>query len=310
MNVPALVLALLGAAATAQVPTPDDELQEVVVRAPVPRYVAPTTRDSIGRVWVPVMIDGKGPFRLVLDTGAQHSAVTTATATALALPPERYSRVMVHGATGSSVEPAISPDFLQVGDLLLQPDSMPVVADVFGGAQGLLGTAGMEDHRIFMDFRHDIISITRSKNHSAARGFGTIRFLPDKLNLLIVRAQVGSVTVRAIFDTGAQATVGNLALQKALLKHRSRGDTNSEDRVQGATGDWQTGTGKVLPNIRLGPLSVQHAHVTFADLHIFQRWGFTREPAMVIGMDVIGLVDQLVIDYHRRELQIKPRTRR
>ena len=53
----------------------DDELSEIIVQAPEPRYVAPTNRDRIGRVWVPVMINDKGPFRLVLDSGATHSAV-------------------------------------------------------------------------------------------------------------------------------------------------------------------------------------------------------------------------------------------
>lgn len=31
------------------------------------------------------------------------------------------------------------------------------------------------------------------------------------------------------------------------------------------------------------------------------------EPALLIGMDIIGLIDQLVIDYRRRELQIRTR---
>src|SRR6185312_5126279 len=47
-----------------------DTDQEVSVVAPEPRYVAPTLRDRIGRIWAPVLIDGRGPFRLVLDTGA------------------------------------------------------------------------------------------------------------------------------------------------------------------------------------------------------------------------------------------------
>ncbi|HEY7740911.1 MAG TPA: hypothetical protein VIB01_09885, partial [Steroidobacteraceae bacterium] len=75
----ALVLALLfgpqaettGVAATAipppapvqPAPTP---LDPVAVTADEPRFVAPTRRDRIGRIWAPVTINGKGPFRLVL----------------------------------------------------------------------------------------------------------------------------------------------------------------------------------------------------------------------------------------------------
>src|SRR6185436_12725945 len=44
----------------------DPIIDEVIVEAAQPRYVAPTLRDSIGRIWAPVFINGKGPFRLVL----------------------------------------------------------------------------------------------------------------------------------------------------------------------------------------------------------------------------------------------------
>jgi len=304
-----LVFALLASAAAvvrAQVPQVYDELSEVVVSVPEPRFVAPTTRDRIGRVWVPVMVDGKGPFRLVLDTGAQRSAITHETAALMGSALDRSPPVMVHGVTGKAVSPTVAVNMMQVGDLELQPALMPVVANVFGGAEGLLGTEGMQDHRIFMDFRHDIITITRSRNLGAPDGFSTVHFLQDPLKLLIVRAQVGNRSVRAIIDTGAQATVGNLALQNALRKRLARDDPSHEDRVEGATGQWQTGVASNAP-IRIGDLMVHNAHVTFADLHIFEKWGLEDEPALVIGMDIIGLVDQLVIDYRRHELQIKPR---
>jgi hypothetical protein len=33
----------------------------------------------------------------------------------------------------------------------------------------------------------------------------------------------------------------------------------------------------------------------------------TDTPALLIGMDILGLVDALIIDYRRGELQIRPR---
>lgn len=300
-------LASLSLVAAAIEDVAQDELTEVVVTAPEPRYVAPTTLDRIGRVWVPVQIDGKGVFRLVLDTGAQHSAVSAETAARIGVEPDHSKRVIVHGTTGSSISPTIKLESLLLGDLMLEPSSIPVVAEVFGGADGLLGTEGLQDHRIFMDFRHDNIVISRSENRWAPAGFGTLRFLPNADQLIAVRARVGNVDVRAIIDTGSQATVGNLALQAALRKQRRHGGVERSDRVQGATGEWQTGEGVTLPLIQLGDMTVRNAHVTFADLRIFHHWKLRDEPTMVIGMDLIGLLDQLVIDYRRRELQIKPR---
>jgi hypothetical protein len=34
----------------------------------------------------------------------------------------------------------------------------------------------------------------------------------------------------------------------------------------------------------------------------------TDASALLIGMDIIGLLDSLVIDYKRRELHLRPRT--
>ena len=47
--------------------------------------------------------------------------------------------------------------------------------------------------------------------------------------------------------------------------------------------------------------------MTFADFAIFEHWKMTEEPAMLIGMDVLGLLDTLIIDYRRKELQVKLR---
>ncbi|MGH8223690.1 MAG: peptidase A2A, partial [Woeseiaceae bacterium] len=82
MPILALPLALLLASEPAaetpvppiQIPLPTEPppvfLEELAVTAPEPRFVAPTRRDKIGRIWAPVLINGQGPFRLVLDTGA------------------------------------------------------------------------------------------------------------------------------------------------------------------------------------------------------------------------------------------------
>jgi predicted aspartyl protease len=284
----------------------DPELSEVIVQAPEPRYVAPTNRDRIGRVWVPVYINGKGPFRLVLDSGATRSAVIPKVAYELELPLDKSRPVMLRGVTGSAITQTVEVDSISVGDLFVGPSTLPIVPDAFGGAEGMLGTDGMRDKRIFIDFRNDFINISRSRNRPAATGFQTVPFLKDDLNLLVVWATIGNLKVRAIIDTGAQATVGNLALQAAL---RRRVDVNKqgEDKVTGATGDVQLGIGARVSPIIIGDLMIRDARITFGDMQIFDHWGMATEPAILIGMDVLGLLDTLVIDYRRMELQVKRR---
>jgi predicted aspartyl protease len=301
------LLAAPGSASPLDVQVQEEELAEVTVTALEPRYVAPTTRDRIGRVWVPVRIDGQGPFRLVLDTGAQRSAVVPTVAAKLGIPLDRSPPVRLHGATGTSIAPTIEVGMLSVGDVWMQSERLPVVADVFGGADGLLGVDGLQDRRIYIDFRADYVDIALSRNRRAARGFVALPFLDNpRGSLLMVDAQVGGVDVLAVIDTGAQATVGNEALRDALRRQVARG-ARGEDQIHGATGDIQTGLGARVSPIRIGELQIRDAHVTFGELHIFSLWDLTDRPALLVGMDILGLVDTLVIDYRRRELHIKPR---
>lgn len=311
-SIPALATLALSLTAGAPAPdqrmagtSPDVVLDEVRVIAPEPRYVAPTTRDRIGRVWVPVHIDGHGPFRLVLDTGAQRSAIVPHVAQQLGIPLDRAPPVQLHGVTGTAVTPTIDVDYLSVGDVWLRSSRLPVVPDVFGGAEGLLGVDGMQDRRIHIDFRADYVDIARSPNRRAGEGFFALPFVAD-VRQLAVNARVGNVDVLAVIDTGAQSTVGNEALQ-AALRRQVAGRATRLDQIHGATGDVQTGTGARVPAITLGGLRIHDAHVTFGDLHIFGKWEMTDRPVLLLGMDILGLVDTLVIDYRRRELHIRPR---
>jgi hypothetical protein len=42
-------------------------------------------------------------------------------------------------------------------------------------------------------------------------------------------------------------------------------------------------------------------------MQIFEHWHMAREPTLLIGMDVLGLLDVFVIDYRRHELQLRTR---
>jgi len=290
-------------------PADDPELQEIVVHAPEPRYVAPTTRDSIGRVWVPVYLNDKGPFRLVLDSGATRTALVPNVVDALELVTGETPPVLLRGVTGEAVAETVRLQRITVGDLQVGPSTVPIVADAFGGAEGLLGTEGMRDKRIFIDFRNDFINISRSQNRRAAPGFRTVPFIRDELQLLVVWAVIGNRQVRAIIDTGAQASVGNMALHELLTSQIRRGNSG-KDVVTGATGATQNGIGARIANIEVGSLIIREAHITFGDMRIFEHWNMVNEPAIVIGMDILGLLDTLVIDYQRMEMHVRPRGRR
>ncbi len=284
------------------IPTPaDQELTEVVISVPEPRYVAPTRRDRIGRIWAPVYLNRKGPFRLVLDTGATRSAVIGKVVEALGDEVRTGSEVRLRGATGTAMVPLIRISEMEIGDLVLAPVKVPVVLDVFGGADGVLGNEGLRDKRVVIDFRHDSISIRRSRRERPGSGYNTVPVTLGRGDLLMIDALVGRVPVKAIIDTGAPNSLGNLALLQALRQTPTDDDTE----IVGVTLDVEHGYQAHVPTIYFKKVRVQGAVISFGDIYIFQHWGMTREPTLMLGMDVLGLLDQLIIDYRTRELHIR-----
>ena len=286
--------------------TPPSRVEEVVVSAPEPRYVAPTTRDHIGRIWAPVMINGKGPYRLVLDTGATRSAIMQRVVDDARLPLEPKP-IRLRGVTGTRTVQAAHAKTLAVGDLLIENVTLPIVPDVFGGADGVLGGEGLKDKRIAIEFSKDRISIARSHGKPAPPGFSVVPFKYANNRGMRAMVMVGPIRTIALIDTGSQATVGNLALRQALARRKDPQDV-FDSGVIGVTEELQHATRVRVPSISAGRLLVKNAEIMFTDLQIFEYWRLTDEPALLIGMDVLGVVDALVIDYRRSELHFRTKS--
>ena len=290
---------------TTPAPRPDatTQGQPEVAAEPEPQFVAPTKRDRIGRIWAPVLINGKGPFRLVLDTGATHSAMTADAAGTLGLPQSAADQMVLHGVTGSATVPTILVEHMVIGDLDLPSQRLAIVPNALGGADGILGTEGLLDKRITIEFHNDRIMIARSRMERAGFRFITV---PFKLvnGLPVVDAQIGAVLTRAVIDTGGEGTIGNLALRDALMRRRQK-EVALADGIIGITLDVQPGSRIDAPPIVLGGIALQGVGVTTGDLEIFKEWHMTKTPVLLVGMDVLGLFDTLIIDYRRKELQVR-----
>jgi predicted aspartyl protease len=274
-----------------------------------PLYAAPTRLDRIGRILAPVMINGLGPFRLTVDTGANQSVITAHLAEQLGLAILHDQTVTLNGVTGSAEVPTAFIDTFNSGALVQHSLTVPVLDTVMGGAEGILGMQDMTGKRITVDFARDRIEIARSRGQHAGWNFLTV---PARLrfgSLLVVDATVGGVRAKAVIDTGAERTLGNTALRAALIRwERSQGQAEST-QITGLTQEEQTGDYMRAPPIVLGEVEITQMYVVYGDIYVFKLWNLENEPALVLGMDVLGILDTLIIDYRRNELQIRRRSR-
>ncbi|HEX7374340.1 MAG TPA: retroviral-like aspartic protease family protein [Steroidobacteraceae bacterium] len=270
-------------------------------------YAAPTTIDHIGRILAPVMINGQGPFRFVVDTGASRSAISPALAARLGLTPSTDDALTVQGVTGAEQVPSVLVYRLQAGEIVLEHRRLPVIAPhVFANADGILGVEGFDGMRITVDFVRDQIYISQERKASMSGGWYHV---PVKLRfgrLMIADAYIGKVKVKAVIDTGAERTLGNLALRTALRLDQAAQQQRTETQVIGATANEENANLIPSPMIRLGETEITRVDVTFADLNVFRIWNLDQQPSLVLGMDVLGTPKTLIFDYKRRELLIRP----
>lgn len=270
-----------------------------------PLYAAPTTLDGVGRVLAPVMINGHGPFRFIVDTGASRSALSPALVERLGLRTDQSAPVRMQGVTGEAVVPTAWVGRLQVGALELRDQDMPVLEPrVFERADGILGIEGMAGKRLDIDFVADRVTLTRSQGQRAEPGLLVVPFERRRGGLLVVEARIGRVRGRAILDTGAERTLGNLELKRRLASERGSGEPGRPTQVYGATETVQSGESLIAPQIRIGEAALDNLEITFADLHVFRYWKLDQVPAVMIGMDLLGVVARLIVDYRRAEVHI------
>lgn len=271
-------------------------------------YAEPTSIDRAGRILAPVTVNGQGPFRFILDTGANRSVLSPRLAEALQLTPSAATAIKVHGVTGSAVLPAVEVEELRAGELIIVRNKrMPVLPEnVLADADGILGIEGLAGSRIEVDFAAGTVVIKRSKGYPATAGVLTVPASLRHGGLLMAGSRVGRVHATAIIDTGAERTLGNTVLQQALSLEPSRVGGVAAATVHGATPELGEGTSLIAPKIYLGDAELTNLEVTFGDLHVFKLWDLQHKPALLIGMDLLGSVKRLVIDYRRREVQVEP----
>ena len=178
------------------------------------------------RMTVPVTIMGEGPFNFMVDTGAQTTLLSIGLADQLQLN-DRETATLVGMASMRTVETTTVPEF-HLGDRQLTIRTAPLVEDpeFFGDADGILGLDTLQDQRVLLDFGAGEMIVSESLPRGGSRGYDIVVRARERLGQLIIhRAELDGISVDVIIDTGAQVSIGNLALERRLNRRRMLADS-------------------------------------------------------------------------------------
>lgn len=264
--------------------------------------------DRFGRLTLLVEINDVGPFQFALDSAATLSVIAADLAADLGL--ADAGDVQMHTLLAAEYARTVRADRIRCGSLDERGARLAVGSRAaLGGLDGLISAGSLNDRRVVMSFRGDRMTIGRgrTRDQSMFSDEHRIPFYSPAIggfnNLVIVGAHVNGVAVNAIIDTGAQSTIANSHLVRAVGGEDAvMPDGSRTQLVQSATGRSADARTMVVRNLHMGPLTVARLPVLMGDFHTFDVWGLGRQPALLIGMDLLGKFQTVSIDFNTRTM--------
>jgi len=258
--------------------------------------------DIYKRMTAPVTVNGQGPYPFVADTGANQSVISAELAQALGL--ALCEARPLNGVAGVQVTPTVNVK-VQVGS---RPErdhaTLFVLAAADIGGPGMLGLDQLDGGRLTLDFQRQTLTVDASAYLPGDGAEVALRAQRRDGQLTLVDADLAGVHVTAFLDSGAQNTIGNMALrQLATTRYPAAPWTHTP--IVSVTGQTIDADFADLPSLRIGGFTMPNWPIAFADLYTFQMWGMTRRPAILLGVDVMSRFATICLDFRRDEVRFR-----
>jgi len=279
--------------------------------SPTPQSIAETGQaqdvrfrtEAADRMTVSVRVSGSGPYSFLVDTGADHTAISRELATRLRLAPAASAEL--HDVVGvSTVETATVPD-LQFSRIGVKIDWAPLLDSANMGADGILGTDTLDRQRIEFDFVGKTMLIMPSAAREAVDEPGTIVIEARRRNgrLIVTDATANGRGVIVVIDTGAELCIGNAALRRQLLARAAVDPSHAVDLLS-VTGDHIRGEYMLVHKLEMSGVTIQDLVVVFANAHTFAQLKLDDRPAMLLGMNAMRAFKKVSIDFAKHRFRV------
>ncbi|RJY09898.1 retroviral-like aspartic protease family protein [Aurantiacibacter aquimixticola] len=255
-------------------------------------------RERNRRLTVPVIIGGEGPFRFLVDTGAQATVLSSELADSLQLT-DRSAATLVGTASSRPVETTFIPDFT-LGERTFAVRTAPIVdAANIGDADGILGVDSLQDQRVLLDFEQGVMRVSDNFGSGGSNGYDIVVRARERLGQLIIhRAEIDGIRTAVIVDTGAQASIGNPALLRRMRSRTAIEDTLMTD----VNGVQLVGPTRIARRLDIGRVQLANTPIAFADAPTFHALGLGDRPALILGMNELRLFSRVAIDFRSRRV--------
>lgn len=253
------------------------------------------------RLFIDVMVNDSGPHSFLVDSGADRSVIGAALATRLKLPIE--DRAILRSMAGATEVGTVFIDRLTIGGSEINGIKAPALPERYIGAQGIIGIDALADQRILMDFDKKTVIIQDSRKPAAYEaGEIVVTARRRKGQLILTQVSVDGSTTYAVIDTGSEVTVGNSAMLARVTRGRRKPPLQLIEMIS-VTGAPFVAKVAILPELRIGGIVMQNVAIAFTDAPPFELFGLDKQPALLLGTDLLKNFRRLSLDFRNRKVR-------
>lgn len=255
------------------------------------------------RLKVDVFVNGAGPYKFVVDSGADTSVVGRRIARDLELP-------LGMPAILNSTTSRDWVDRVRVAELTLGPSTIrdlhvPALAERDVGGDGMIGIDALVQQRLLMDFEKRLIRVEDARKPPRPEpGEIVVTARRQRGQLILTHVQTSGISLDAVIDTGSEVSIGNTALRDRLFRRGRNFTTVEAIGVTGATMKLEMTT---VDELRLGPVTLYDVPIAFADVPPFKLFGLADEPALLVGTDLLETFRRVSLDFRARKVRFQLR---
>jgi predicted aspartyl protease len=254
--------------------------------------------DRNSRMTVPVRMGAHGPFNFLIDTGSQNTVISTRVAERMALKPTARAKLI--SVIGTEMVDTVELEQIDLGRRSFYGLLTPLLQQDNIGADGILGLDSLQGQRVLIDFRRDLIAVNDAKTLGGNRGYEIIVTARRRSGQLIMTdAVLDGIRVEVVIDTGAETSIGNRALQKAMKRRHSPQGTAELRSVTGQTMIAELGLSR---SMTVDDIDFQNVLIAYVDSPAFAALDLNAKPALLLGMRDLRSFNRVAIDFATRKI--------
>jgi predicted aspartyl protease len=287
---------------------------ELVIEPDGALAAIPRQTSRSGHIVVETLLNGEGPFRFALDTGATISVVYDKDLKRSGIDPLPEVRVRVRGITGTSEVPVADVASISVGKetwenarVALLPDTETVAQQI----DGILGIDFLQKYAIWYSQRDEVLRLYPKEVVSARSYNGWTSIKLSELGgtdgdhmLFVFDIVIKGERFPTLFDLGATVNIMNMNAARRLDITMRKPEPGTE--VIGIVGGAPVLAVLRVWRLRVGSNYWRNRVFLVGEFPIFEILEIDTRPAIIAGADFFGDSD-FIIDFAQKRLLVRQR---